>query len=204
MPIPEPQVNVAVRSRRKRIFMDMGELSTRLAGIALPVVKKALETELLDVGADAWKTEGEQALRALLRDEGLLSQGPQAARLLGSLKDELKNPSPPDEEEIQLHAQEVGKVMASAWVQFIALALRTNDELVLGESLLPSREKVAVELWDALRNSLNSLAVGGDEAPTIMQAFAAHVVARSGGVTLPMGIVLDPTDKPSCYVVRRH
>jgi len=197
-------MGIAGTPRRKRTAFDMGGLSTRLAEIALPLVKNALEAELLDVGADAWKSESEQALRALLRDEVLLPKGTQAARMLDSLKAELNNPSPPDEEEIHLHAQEVGRVMASAWVQFVTLALRSCDELILGESLLPSRDRVAVELWDALRNSLNTLAVGGDEAPRIMQAFAESVVAGTSGIILPMGIVLDPTDRPSYYIVRRQ
>jgi len=184
----------------------MEDLSARFAEIARPFVKTALEAEVMETGAVAWKEEGEQALRSLLRDDSIFdSEGPRAGQLLESLKDELENPMPPDEDEIREHAAEVGSVMASSWLQFLALALRTKNEVRLGGTLLPQRGEVRDELWEALRGSLNPLAIGVDDAPSIMKMFADEVVANSAGVDLPMGVALDiDRGRQHSYVARRH
>lgn len=189
-----------------RLELEMEALSTHLAEIAHPFVKKALEAELLNVGAEAWKEEGERALRTLLHDENILdAYEPGAFDVLESLRQSLEHPIAPDGEEIHAHATEVGTVMASAWLQFLALAIRKKEELVLDETLLPRKEEVRDELWEALRGSLNSLVIDRDEAPRIMKAFAEDVVAGTDGVDLPMGVGLDTGHAPQpSYVARRR
>ncbi len=206
MPTTDPHLTPQQAPSPRRIVLQMEDLSARFAEIARPFVKTALESEVMDAGADAWKEEGERALRSLLRDDSIFdSEGPPAGELINSLKDELENPMPPDEDEIREHSAEVGSVMASSWLQFLALALRTKDELRLGHTLLPQPGEVGDELWEALRGSLNPLAIGVDEAPAIVRVFADEVVADSAGVDLPMGVALDiDRGRQHSYVARRQ
>ncbi len=199
------RVDRASKETTRRTVMDMHALSTHLAAIAHPLVEAALEAEVRGAGAEAWKEEGERALRALLQDAELLrSVEPGGARVLEVLELGLENPIPADEEEIREHAAEVGNVIASAWLQLLALALRTQKEIPLDESLLPRRDAVADELWGAWEGSLNALVVGADEAATIMRTFAEKLVAGSGGLDLPGGLSLDAQRGEARYVARRR
>jgi len=195
MAILEFLLHGASKESAKRTTMDMHQLSADLASIAQPLVKAALEAEVRSAAAEAWKEEAERALRTLLHDAELLrSVEPEGARLLEVLKQGLENPIPPDEEEIWEHAGEAGTVIASAWLQFLMLALRAQKELPLDENLLPPREATAEELWEALGGSFNSLAIGPYEATTIMRTFAEKIVAGSSGLDLPDGLSLDVRD----------
>lgn len=206
MQTTDVQVKNAPKPGASRRVMEMDELSAHLAAIARPRVQAALEAEALDAGSEAWRHEAEQALGTLLRDEQLLRSADAAgAQVLQALRQGIENPAPPDEEEVREHATEVGRVMASAWLQFLLLALEGKDDLLLGESLLPPRADVREELWEALRSPLNPLPIGADEAPGIMKAFAEQFVASAAEVELPLGLSLDvQRGQRTSYVVRRR
>lgn len=206
MPTLDFQRGPTSKPTANRRVKDMDEISKQIAMVARPMVKAALEAEATDAGSVAWREEAERALGALLRDEQILrSAGAPGPQVLQALRQGLEKPVPPDENEVEEHAAEVGRVMASAWLQFLALALETKDPLDLGENLLPVRGDVRQDLWDALRNSLNALPVGVDDAPRIMQRFAEQFVASVPAVDLPMGLALDVLrDRKPAYVARRR
>ena len=170
--------------------MNMNKFSSALTAVARPVVKTALEAELMDVGSTAWMDEAKLALGTLLADDQVMRSFDSSPPVLQALQKTLENPLPPKDDEIDERAKEVGRVMASAWLQFITFALEAKPTLELRDNLLPAQSDVSEELWDALLGSLNGLPVGIDGVQRIMHDFADQHVTKAMTIDLPMHIVI--------------
>src|ERR1700733_1533327 len=170
--------------------MDMLKFSSHIAEMAKPFVREALVGEVAQTGAAAWTEEVQRNIGALLSDHAALNSttSPRLERLL---QESLKSQLMPDEAEIERSSSQAGTVMAAAWVQFSVLALRGKTELALSADLLPHMRTVSDELRKALRASLNSLVIGVDRAPKIMEAFANKYVRPNKGVRLPARLIVD-------------
>ena len=176
----------------KPLVLSMDRLAEAFAKAAFWEVKIALERELRDAGAKAWNDEARLALANLLEDPKLLTTEPadESSNLLSELAEGIECPRPADDEDVREHADLTGRVMASAWVQFLALALRQTAQLDLHDTLLPDMNAATDSLWRAWRDSLNALVIGGDEAPRILKRFAGECIAEHLAVDLPLGVTV--------------
>jgi hypothetical protein len=189
------------RKPRAPSRMEMGEIAEQLAFLAEPFVAKALRAES-QAAATVWKAEAVRALGPLLRDASALDAG-DGGELLVALEQGLERPAEVTRAEIREHAAQSGRAIASAWLQFLALALGKEKELPLAESLLPAdRAAVRLELWDALEQSMTAFAIGFSAVPKILQGFADGFVHGAAGLKLPFGLNLTVGPRTP-YLLRR-
>jgi hypothetical protein len=188
------------RVHQERETFDMEALADKISGIARPYVQEALVMQTRNAAAEAWNEEAIQALKMLLSenqtdipDDGVIEQ----------LEAALKSPSEPDEEEICEHADEVGDIMAPAWLQYLSFALESREKLILDRHLLPRNdERVEPNFSEAFWNSLNSFAIGWETAPRIMAELCEDLFAGSDGIDLPLDILIDKEAGGASYIAR--
>jgi hypothetical protein len=179
-------------NRQSNKTLDMETLAAKISNIARPFVKRELVMETMHVAAEAWNEEAVQALSMLLRenhadlpDDGVIKE----------LQVALEKPSEPDDEEIREHADEVGGILASAWLQFLSFALESRKMLFLNQYLLPGDDQeVEPDLWEALQNSLNSFAIGWETVPSIMKRVGEELFAKRDMIGFPLGISIQKED----------
>ncbi len=166
--------------------LDMETLAAKISNIARPSVKKELVMETMHVAVEAWNEETKQALKMVLRenhadipDDGVIEE----------LQVALEDPSEPDKKEIREHADEVGGILASAWLQFLSFALETRQMLFLNQHLLPGDDQeVEPYLWEGLENSLNSFAIDWETVPSIMGKLGEELFAKRDMISFPLGV----------------
>jgi hypothetical protein len=181
--------------------MEMGEISEQLAFLAEPFVAKALRAESL-AAASVWKAEAVRALGPLLREPSALEAG-EGGELVVALEQGLERPAEVTRAELREHAAQTGRAIASAWLQFLALALGKEKKLALGEGLLPAeRAAVRLDLWEALEQSMTAYAIGFSAVPKILQGFADGFVQGATGLKLPFGLRLEASAEAP-FLLRR-
>jgi len=183
-----------------REAFNMEALADKISHIARSYVQRALVRETRNVAAEAWKEEAIQALSMLLPenqadipDDGVIEE----------LEAALRDPNEPDDEEIREHADEVGDIMAPAWLQYLSFALEDRENLILDTHLLPGDDqRVEPVLSEAFRDSLNSFAIGWETVPPIMARLCEDLFAGRVGIDLPLGILIDKEADGVAYIAR--
>jgi hypothetical protein len=144
------------------------------ARVAMPVVRVALlreaeeeAEETAKTGAAAWLSEAERVLQGLLADPGEL-EGIDQEKLRKELSAALQEDvSLPDAEEVNEHAQDLARMMMSAWLELLRDALSKSSSVPLTEDLLPPEETVRPEFWGAFADTIAPFAINEAEAAQI-------------------------------------
>ena len=180
--VPAPRTSQAApvsRARRQVAFEDVAAL---LIPCVHPVVEAHLIEDVRSVAAGLWTDEVQAALRLVAAAE---DSDAEAEVLRLRLTSALVEKAPPSREVVKDACVVAARTMASAWLEFLGLALEGRAELRLNASLLPVRDEgLDEELWEALRASLYALPVTNDEAPAIMEEFAGKLFKGSGSITV--------------------
>ena len=172
---------------RSRIVLDFDVLSRLIAAAALVHLEQTQRQEVVErpaKGVAMWgSSDGlEQALREALED-----------------------PTAPRDRWLEEAAEEVGEVIAGAWLQYLDFTLEEEGAVTLGQDLLPKQDHPG-SFAGAFRESLGALPIGGVKgASSIMTALARTVLGEGPGLDLPMFLAIDVHDGPvRSYSARRH
>lgn len=166
-------------TRDAELSLSIPDLGKRLAVHAGPLIRAALADEEKALCGDAIYDEALGALSGIVGNE-LAPDKETHLRFAAVVTGAIEDPRPLTDEEVARHATETGVVMASAWVQFLALILRRQREVQLTDDLLPRRADVPAELFEALRSAIHGLVIEMDDAPLIMRGFGRDL--RDKGV----------------------
>jgi hypothetical protein len=166
------------RALRKNKDASNAQLFDRLCKIAAqvagPIVRVALFREAEEdakerakAGADAWLSEAERVLQGLLAEPGEL-EGVDQEKLREELSAALQEDVLlPNKEEVNEHAQDLARMMMSAWLELLRDALSKSPSVPLTEDLLPPRETVRPEFWRAFADTIAPFAINEAEAAQI-------------------------------------
>ena len=109
----------------------------------------------------------------------------------------------PDEEEITHYSQMTGRVMASGWVQYLALALKKEKELPLNKQMLPKdTTTIDSDLQEAYDTNLVQLVIRKEDVPGIMERLAQTLFDGSSRVDLILGVSIEKVQDG--YVAKRY
>lgn len=155
---------------------------------ARPVMPLTLRRRTAEAGSAALVDEAKSFLKCLLKEPELLKDLPEA-ELLASLADRLGEMMPELSPELgEEQADDLGRVLMSAWVDLLRSALETYPLLVLANDLLPARvadSSLVEEWWEALE----PFGVNDAEVTMIMYGFRKKLLKRKT-VELPLNMML--------------
>ncbi len=183
-------------------ILGIEEIQTILSSHVKPHVAGYLKGEaagFTEEDVDQFK----KGLREVFYAERKFTETPTVDEFEGSLENLADDLSTVSDEEIIDYSNRSAGVMASGWVQYLALALKSEPEIPLTKSLLP-RETTAIDsrVQEAYNNTFHPLPINKDEVPSIMEKLAETLFEGKDRVEIPLNISIEKTQNG--YVAKRH
>lgn len=176
------------KSDADRSAVELRPVVQALLAELRPLVEEGLRREITGYGVAAWANEARAALGMAIRDE---VGDNDVDHLRAKLTQALQKPLDASKEEVDAQSAELANLMATAWVQFLDLALGARPSLDLTKELLPSKGAASDDLWRRLRASLATSVLATDDATRVMGKAAGRLFAQQPKLALPLGLLIE-------------
>jgi hypothetical protein len=175
-----------VEAKRNALLFD--KICEKAFGVVLPVVDKAMRDGASLAAARSEIGQAHAALSRAQEDVRKEKWGEDLLRELGDILEHLD--LAPRRNEVQKEADTITRTMMSSWIELLRETLSRWPEVNLSEDLLPQKDSVDSETWEAYFFNIRRLLIDSNRAHQIMQDLPSTFLSSSQEFEIPFGMVL--------------